>query len=184
MLNKILNLRYVDMCSRFFFFKMWRCSLNISFLNGRILLIAPLTHSRKKLSWIREWKPPLYYQVLYSSQAEVLIVSMLIVADQMHFGNPFHFLQINWTLRLFCMTTKQWQLLLIRNLWLWPNSWNVWLEDPRQTMSAFLGSRLGREVPWQHCHWCNTSVQGTQYRALLFQTFPTLLCGSRRHEVH
>lgn len=46
-------------------------------------------------------------------------------------------------LGLCCMTTKQWQILQIRHLLLWPNSWNGWLQGPRQTMSALLSADWG-----------------------------------------
>lgn len=82
----------------------------------------------------------------------------------MHFGKTFNFL---WATTVFipknvvpcalgrgCLTTEQWQLLIMRSLWLWPNSWDEWLQRPRQC-------RLGREVPRQCCQWCSTSVQGS-----------------------
>lgn len=51
---------------------------------------------------------------------------------------------------------NQWQLLQIGSLWLWPNSWNGWLQTDNVCPSKY---RLGREVPRQDCHWCNTSVR-------------------------
>lgn len=85
----------------------------------------------------------------------------------MHFGKIFHF---PWDIigfypkKLYHVRlgsfawpwNNQWQLLQIGSLWLWPNSWNGWLQTDNVCPSKY---RLGREVPRQVCHWCNTSVR-------------------------
>lgn len=135
-------------------------------------------------------------QGLYKSWAEDLRISQGSGCRTMHFGKTFHFLWdiqgfylkeiVPCVLGLFCITTEQWWLLQIRSLWLWPNSWNGWLQGPRQAMSALLSADWGGKSPGSPAidatHLCR--MLGCSVQSSPFPNISMRPCGSRSLEVH